>query len=81
MAHHVKLTVSPAYGRDYTSAKQARQAWEDGDDFIIQGMYEVEPGVWCGGGQYVSQADVSGQPYTLHLRYASMRKVIIVTGK
>tara|TARA_R110000803_G_scaffold29834_3_gene67785 strand:+ start:339 stop:539 length:201 start_codon:yes stop_codon:yes gene_type:complete len=29
------MTVTPAYGRDYKTAKQAKSAWVDGFDFII----------------------------------------------
>ena len=32
MAH---LTVIPAYGRDYTTAKAARADWKAGKDFLI----------------------------------------------
>ncbi len=28
-------TVTPAYGRDYTSAKAAKADWQAGKDFII----------------------------------------------
>ena len=29
-------TVSPAYGRDYPTAKAAVAAWEAGDDFLLR---------------------------------------------
>jgi hypothetical protein len=34
-------TVSPAYGRDYKSAKEAMKDWKDGKDFRCrpQGVY------------------------------------------
>jgi len=32
------LTVSPAYGRDYKSAKDARADWDSGKDFYAQGL-------------------------------------------
>lgn len=30
------ITVTPAYGRDYTSAAKAKADWEAGKDFILQ---------------------------------------------
>lgn len=33
------LTVTPAYGRDYTSKKAALADWSAGKDFIIQDMF------------------------------------------
>ena len=29
------LTITPAYGRDYKTAKAAKSDWKDGKDFII----------------------------------------------
>lgn len=38
MARHI--TLLPAYGRDYTSADEARDSWERGDDWrSAQGPY------------------------------------------
>lgn len=35
------MTVVPAYGRDYKSQKEVKQAWVNGDDFkdAISGRY------------------------------------------
>ena len=33
------ITVSPAYGRDYKSAKDAKADWEAGKDFEMQSMF------------------------------------------
>jgi len=35
MVHGNHITVSPAYGRDYKSAKAAKADWDDGKDFIV----------------------------------------------
>lgn len=32
------LTVTPAYGRDYKTAKAAKADWEAGKDFLIQDL-------------------------------------------
>lgn len=44
------LTVSPAYGRDYTKRADALQAWQDGKDFRIEGFGHYA-------GAYVSSRD------------------------
>ena len=40
-------TVIPAYGRDYKSAKAAKQDWIDGKDFIICDMSHPYDGKPC----------------------------------
>ena len=40
------VTVTPAYGRDYKSAKAAKADWHDGKDFIIRDIshpYDGKP--------------------------------------
>ena len=56
------LTVTPAYGRDYRSARAAKDDWDNDLDFIAQpeGMYINK-----------SQADKLG--LTVTIRYAKMR--------
>ncbi len=44
MAH---LTVLPAYGRDYKSAKTAKADWKAGKDFIIADMFNPYDGKPC----------------------------------
>ena len=36
------LTVSPAYGRDYTKRADALQAWEEGKDFLEELLADAE---------------------------------------
>lgn len=62
-------TVLPAYGRDYTSAKAVKEAWERGDDFK-----DARTGL------YMSKRDVANEPADVHIevRYAKLRKVVIV---
>jgi hypothetical protein len=36
-------TLTPAYGRDYTSKKEALQDWNDGKDFILHSIVECGP--------------------------------------
>ena len=59
-------TVTPAYGRDYRSARAARDDWNNDLDFIAQ------PEGKC---INKSQADMYG--FTVHIRFAKMRMVCV----
>jgi hypothetical protein len=39
--------LTPAYGRDYTSASQVREAWEASKDFIIEDVAFGDCGRYC----------------------------------
>jgi len=41
------ITVSPAYGRDYKSAKDAQEAWASGLDFILHDLTSSWDGKPC----------------------------------
>jgi len=41
------MTVTPAYGRDYSSAKAARMDWQKGNDFIIRDVTSRWDGKPC----------------------------------
>ena len=64
------MTVTPAYGRDYKTAKAAKAAWAAGEDFIIA--------------DFSSPWD--GKPTNIHdehagfinLRFNQLRKVAVV---
>lgn len=61
------LTVTPAYGRDYKSAKAARADWKGGKDFIIAAIthpYDGKP---------MSIRDVTGEK--IMLRFDGLRKI------
>lgn len=63
------VTVTPAYGRDYTSAKAAKADWQKGMDFILQDF--TSP--WDGKPINREQAEETG--FKVNIRYASLRKV------
>ena len=65
------MTVTPAYGRDYKSAKAAREAWAAGHDFVIAAPLEES-------GRYVNRDDYSG---SVTIRYGSLRKVTIIPAR
>ena len=48
----MRLTVSPAYGRDYNSRAGAITDWTWGKDFINESQ------LMTGGGTYLSERDV-----------------------
>lgn len=63
--------VTPAYGRDYTSAKAAIADWRAGRDFILRNP--LSP--WDGKPISI-EADTYGDPVTI--RYARGRRKVVV---
>lgn len=59
------LTVVPAYGRDYKSAKEAKAAWAAGKDFVIATFGPDD-------GRYVNNADYSEK---VMIRYKRLTQV------
>jgi hypothetical protein len=57
--------VTPAYGRDYTTAKAAKADWNEGKDFL-------DPST----GRYMSKRNADADP-SMHviIRYSQNRKV------
>jgi hypothetical protein len=44
----MNLTLVPAYGRDYTSAKSVQTDWDAGKDFMINMPFSPEHGRYIG---------------------------------
>lgn len=63
------LTVSPAYGRDYKSAKDAKSDFLGGKDFRMESIGQ--------GGTYCSLRDFA-QGVEVSIRYAKLTKVVNV---
>lgn len=63
------LTVSPAYGRDYITAKAAEEDWRAGLDFKVEDHGPDE-------GRYVSIRDAADLEITI--RYNRKRNVVRV---
>lgn len=64
------LTVVPAYGRDYKSAKEVKAAWEEGKDFRIEDMSSPDDG------RYINKEDaVKNGVGTVNVRYKGNRNV------
>lgn len=59
-----KLTLVPAYGREYKSPQEVQAAWESGDDFVVSDP--ASP--WSG--SYMNAEDVrSSKVASVHIRY------------
>ncbi len=61
------VTVTPAYGRDYTSQAKVRQAWADGLDFLVNDF------ALSG---YITKDEAAKAGLTINLRYAGLTKVV-----
>ena len=64
------ITLVPAYGRDYTSKEKAKQAFEDGKDWVISDISNPYNGSYC------SIRDIDG--YQVKLRYMKRERVVLV---
>ena len=62
------ITISPAYGRDYKSAKAARSDFDAGKDFKMESIAH--------GSGYCSKADFE-KGLNVQIRYDNLKKVTI----
>ncbi len=62
------LTVIPAYGRDYKSKAEVQEAYDKGQDFIIQDFFSGSDG------RAVSKREVDAEGITLNVRYDRLTK-------
>jgi hypothetical protein len=64
MSKHI--TVTPAYGRDYKSAKLAQSDWAAGKDFVMPFVL---------GSQLINKQDADSGGMVITIRYDQDRKV------
>lgn len=64
------ITLTPAYGRDYKSAKAVKADFEANKDFVIADIMSPD----CG--RYASKTDLSGEE--VRIRYAKLTKVTVI---
>lgn len=64
------LTVSPAYGRDYKSARAAKEAWDAGKDFRIESLGRDM-------GRYVNKDDAP-RGARVTIRYNRMTRLTVI---
>ncbi len=67
------MTLVPAYGRDYKSAKAAKEDFLSGKDFIIQDISSR----WDGKPANVQDFQKDGTPKVM-LRFCGLRKIAMV---
>lgn len=60
------MIVTPAYGRDYKSAKSAKADWKEGKDFIVQDFFSPWDGKPC---------SIRDTKEKVFIRYDKLRKV------
>jgi hypothetical protein len=63
----LRITVSPAFGQDYRSKKEAMEAWHSGRDFFLEGMDGRPMGSYCSIRDFPNSTRVS-------IRYARKTK-------
>ena len=61
------VEVEPAYGRDYTNAKDVKADWAANKDFRDTAS-----------GQYTNKADIDRLGYSVVVRYAGSRRVVSI---
>ena len=66
MAH--LMTISPAYGRDYTSGREAVAALKAGKDFVLQPQ-----------GVYVGLEEIKDLGFGVSIRFGKLRKSVVLT--
>jgi hypothetical protein len=67
--HRRYVEVTPAYGRDYKSAKAAQLDWRSGKDWILQDFQDPADG------KPINKADADAAGLTVILRFDALRKV------
>ena len=67
------MTIIPAYGRDYTSAKKAKDDFNSDKDFIICDFFHPADGKYCNKAQLKKEGVIM-----VNIRYNRLTKVTIV---
>lgn len=67
----MRVTLTPAYGRDYKSAKAALADFDAGKDFYIN-AFNIPT-------QYINKEQCIIEGYTVTLRYNNLTKTVNVT--
>lgn len=66
------ITVIPAYGRDYKSVKEVKEAYEAGKDFTIQDFFSGADG------KAINKEDAERAGVQLKVRYSKLTKAVIL---
>jgi len=68
------MTLVPAYGRDYTSAKAVKADWDAGKDFIIRDISSRYDGSYIN--KQDAERDMKGQSLTF--RYKRLAQIVVI---
>jgi len=63
------ITVTPAYGRDYSSAKDAKAAWNKNIDFIINSHFHPYDG------KPINKAQADADGLKIQLRFNQLKRI------
>jgi|10_taG_2_1085330.scaffolds.fasta_scaffold16055_5 hypothetical protein len=74
------MTVSPAYGKDYTTAKDAIAAWNSGKDFIIRSVNHPYRGMYVSRWEVANETLVIPTVETVYIRYNKETAICKVKG-
>jgi len=69
------MTLTPAYGRDYKSAKAAKADFHAGKDFIIADFFHPYDGKPC------NKEQLGSGDYPVRIRYKKLAQVCVVDRK
>lgn len=65
------MTVVPAHGRDYKSAKAALADWHANKDFIIRSVMSPDDG------RYINKQDAAGmEGVKINIRYNRLTRIV-----
>ena len=67
------VTLTPAYGRDYKSAKAVKTDWVDEKDFVIADLFHPDSG------RYINRQQTTSKD-TFNVRYNKKQKVVVIKG-
>jgi len=65
-------TLTPAYGRDYRSANEAKADYEAGKDFILNDVSSR----W--NGSYISKRDAESVYGDINIRFNNLRNKVVI---
>ncbi len=70
------MNLTPAYGRDYKSAKDVLNDWEAGKDFVVADVMNQNHGA------YINKQDaLDNYISSVNIRYKKLRAVTVIKVK
>jgi len=66
------LTLTPAYGRDYTSKAAVLKDWQAGKDFQIANAFHKDDG------RYINKQDADRDGISASIRYKGQTRIVII---